>query len=55
MLMFIGDAPGSMAGGIKTMTFVVLLLTTWTALNRDEDIQVFRRRVGCVSRSFRME
>lgn len=44
-LMFIGGAPGSMAGGIKTVTFVVLLLTAWSALRRREEIQFWNRRV----------
>jgi trk system potassium uptake protein TrkH len=44
-LMFIGGAPGSMAGGIKTVTFVVLLLTAWAALRRRDEIQFWRRRL----------
>lgn len=44
-LMFIGGAPGSMAGGIKTVTFVVLLLTAWSALRRREEIQFWNRRL----------
>ncbi len=44
-LMFIGGAPGSMAGGIKTVTFVVLLLTAWTALRRRDEVQFWRRRL----------
>jgi trk system potassium uptake protein TrkH len=42
-LMFIGGCPGSMAGGIKTVTFVALLLTAWSALRRREEIQFW----GC--------
>jgi trk system potassium uptake protein len=45
VLMFIGGAPGSMAGGIKTVTFFLLVATAWSALRRKEDITVFRRRV----------
>lgn len=45
-LMFIGGAPGSMAGGIKTITFAVLVLTAWSALRRRENIQVFGRRIS---------
>lgn len=44
-LMFIGGAPGSMAGGIKTLTFIVLLLTAWSALRRREEIQFWNRRL----------
>lgn len=44
-LMFIGGGPGSMAGGIKTVTFAVLVLTAWHALRRRENIQAFGRRI----------
>jgi trk system potassium uptake protein TrkH len=43
--MFIGGAPGSMAGGIKTLTFVVLVLTAWAALRRRDEIQFWNRRL----------
>jgi trk system potassium uptake protein TrkH len=46
VLMFIGGAPGSMAGGIKTTTFAVLVLTAWSALRRQENVQVFGRRIA---------
>lgn len=45
-LMFIGGAPGSMAGGIKTVTFVVLLLTAWSALRRRDEVQFWNRRLA---------
>jgi len=45
LLMFIGGSPGSMAGGIKTVTFAVLLLTAWSALRRTEEIQIFGRQI----------
>ena len=44
-LMFIGGEPGSMAGGIKTVTVVVLLLTAWSALRRREEVQFWNRRL----------
>ena len=44
--MFIGGAPGSMAGGIKTVTVVVLLLTAWSALKRRDEIQFWNRRLS---------
>jgi len=46
LLMFIGGSTGSMAGGIKTITFAVLVLTAWSALRRKENIQVFGRRIS---------
>ncbi len=45
LLMFVGGSPGSMAGGIKTVTFAVLLLTAWSALRRTEEIQIFGRQI----------
>ena len=45
-LMFIGGSPGSMAGGIKTVTFAVLLLMAWSALRRRENVQAFGRRIS---------
>lgn len=44
-LMFVGGAPGSMAGGIKTVTAVVLLLTAWSALRRRDELQLWGRRL----------
>lgn len=44
-LMFIGGAPGSMAGGIKTLTVAILLMTAWSALRRREEVQFWRRRL----------
>ena len=44
-LMFIGGSPGSMAGGIKTVTFLILAATAWSALRLRGDITVFHRRV----------
>jgi trk system potassium uptake protein TrkH len=45
-LMFIGGAPGSMAGGIKTVTFVVLLMTALSALRRRDEVQFGDRRLA---------
>lgn len=45
-LMFIGGAPGSMAGGIKTVTSAVLLLTAWSASRRRDEIQFWKRRLS---------
>jgi trk system potassium uptake protein TrkH len=44
-LMFVGGSPGSMAGGIKTVTFGVLAVTAWSALRRREDVQFWGRRI----------
>jgi trk system potassium uptake protein TrkH len=46
VLMFIGGAPGSMAGGIKTSTTAVLFLAAWVALRRRREVNVFGRRIS---------
>ncbi|MBQ9859994.1 MAG: Trk family potassium uptake protein [Clostridia bacterium] len=43
--MFIGGSSGSTAGGIKTTTFLVLLLFTVTEITRRRDTYVFGRRL----------
>ncbi len=43
--MFVGGSPGSMAGGIKTVTAAVLAATAWAALTRRENVELFRRRI----------
>lgn len=45
-LMFIGGSPGSMAGGIKTVTLAVLFLTARAALLRQESVQIFSRSIN---------
>ena len=45
-LMFIGGSPGSMAGGIKTVTLAVLFCTARSALLRREMVQVQGRRIS---------
>ncbi len=44
-LMFVGGSPGSMAGGIKTVTLAVLFATARAALARREMVEVFGRRI----------
>jgi trk system potassium uptake protein TrkH len=45
LLMFIGGSPGSMAGGIKTVTFAVLLASAWSAFRRRVDVKILGRRI----------
>ena len=45
MLMFIGGSPGGTAGGIKTTTVAVLLLTCASVLKGNEDTECFRRKI----------
>ncbi|MCR5797466.1 MAG: Trk family potassium uptake protein [Eubacterium sp.] len=45
ILMLIGGSPGSTAGGMKTVTFAVLLLSAITVFSRRNDIQFLKRRI----------
>lgn len=45
MLMFIGGNPGSTAGGIKTSTFFVLVLSIGAACRHSSNITIFKRNL----------
>ena len=45
VLMLIGGSSGSTAGGVKTVTFLVLLLFIWNRLRGRSTVTVFRRSV----------
>lgn len=45
ILMFIGGSPGSTAGGIKTTTFLVLLLYVRANIKRTRGVNIFKRRI----------
>ena len=45
VLMFIGGSPGSTAGGIKTTTFAVLLLSAFAAAKKYGGVTVFKRKL----------
>lgn len=45
LLMFIGASPGGTGGGIKTTTFVVLLMAAVAMLREQENINLFYRRI----------
>ncbi|MGE0792029.1 MAG: TrkH family potassium uptake protein [Sandaracinaceae bacterium] len=46
VFMFIGGSPGSTAGGVKTTTIAILILTVAAALRGQDDATAFGRRVG---------
>ena len=48
LLMFIGGSPGSTAGGIKTVTLAVILMTVITALRKRSEVEMFNRSVRVV-------
>ncbi|WP_083258664.1 TrkH family potassium uptake protein [Cellulosilyticum sp. I15G10I2] len=45
ILMFIGGSPGSTAGGIKTTTFAVILISLWSSLRHTKSDNIFGRRL----------
>ena len=46
ILMMIGGSPGSTAGGIKTTTVGVLILTVICVIKRREDTEVFSKKIS---------
>ena len=44
-LMFVGGSPGSTAGGIKTTTMFIMILSIWSEFRKRKDIECFRRRM----------
>ena len=45
LLMLVGGSSGSTAGGVKTVTMIVLLLFLWTRLRGRRSVTVFRRTI----------
>ncbi len=45
LLMFIGGSPGSTAGGIKTVTALVLVAYVWSNLRKSKGVNMFQRRL----------
>ena len=45
VLMFIGGSPGSTAGGVKTTTLAVVLISLWSSLQNVKSDNVFGRRL----------
>jgi trk system potassium uptake protein TrkH len=48
LLMFIGGSPGSTAGGIKTVTLAVVIMTAIAALRKRHEVEMFKRSVRIV-------
>lgn len=44
--MFIGGSPGSTAGGIKTTTFALVILTIISVIRGRDDVEFFKRRIN---------
>lgn len=45
VLMFIGGSPGSTAGGVKTVTAMVLIAYVWSNLRGSRGVNIFKRRM----------
>lgn len=45
VLMFIGGSPGSTAGGIKTVTFAVIVMIAWASIRKRRDVEMFNRSI----------
>lgn len=45
ILMIIGGSPGSTAGGVKTTTFIVLMLATFSTIKNKSHLNIFKRRL----------
>jgi trk system potassium uptake protein TrkH len=48
LLMFVGGSPGSTAGGIKTVTLAVVVMTAVAALRKRREVEMFKRSVRMV-------
>lgn len=46
ILMFIGASPGSTGGGIKTTTFLIVIVSVISMLKRNKDVNIFKRKVS---------
>lgn len=46
LLMFIGGSPSGTAGGVKTVTFALLLLAALSIIRGKEDVEIHRRRIA---------
>ena len=46
ILMIIGGSPGSTAGGMKTTTFAIVMISTMSVFKRYNEPHIFNRRIG---------
>lgn len=54
VMMFIGSAPSSTAGGIRTTTFAVIVLAIYSLLRGRSSVYAFKKQIdkGTVNRAF---
>jgi trk system potassium uptake protein len=48
LLMLIGGSPGSVAGGMKTVTIAILVMAACTTLRKRSDVEIFNRSIPLV-------
>jgi trk system potassium uptake protein len=48
ILMFIGGSPGSTAGGIKTVTLAIIVMTVYATIRKRTDVEIFNRSIPLV-------
>lgn len=46
LLMFVGGSPGSTAGGIKTVTLAVIIMTAVAAFRKRQEVEIFKRSIS---------
>ena len=45
-LMIVGGSPASTAGGMKTATFALMMMATWSVLRRRNELEIFNRSIS---------
>ncbi len=46
--MFVGGSPAGTAGGIKTVTFAIILLSVYSLIKGREEVSVFKRKISSI-------
>lgn len=46
MLMFIGGSPSGTAGGVKTTTMIILIMTVWSIIRGRKETEMFGRKIS---------
>ena len=46
LMMFIGSAPSSTAGGIRTTTFAIILVSIISIIKNKKDVNIFKRKIN---------
>lgn len=49
ILMFIGSSPGSTAGGIKTVTLAIIVMTVYATIRKRAEVEMFGRSIPLVA------